>query len=58
MDPSDPVLIISRSVKGAQPIKLKAMHLETGHAYTIVLITKKGNLDVITFEDAGQGTAK
>lgn len=58
VDPSDPVLIISRSAKGAQPIKLKAMHLETGHAYTIVLITKKGNLDVITFEDAGQGTAK
>ena len=54
--PADVMLVISRSAKGSIPIKLKSMHLVAGHAYSIVLITKKGDLDTITFEDEGQGT--
>jgi len=54
--PADLMLVISRSAKGAAPTKLKSMGLVAGHAYTIVLITKKGNLDFITFEYEGMGT--
>ena len=54
--PADLLLVIGRDAKGAIPIKLKSMHLVAGHAYSIVLITKKGNLDVITFVDEGMGT--
>ena len=54
--PADLMLVIGRDAKGAIPIKLKSMRLVAGHAYTIVLITKKGNLDSITFEDEALGT--
>jgi len=57
VEPNDLMLVIRRNVAGADPIKLKAMRLSPGHAYTIVLVTMKGKLDVITFEDQGQGTA-
>ena len=55
--PNDLMLVIRRNVAGAEPIKLKAIRLVAGRAYTLVLVTRKGVLQVITFEDQGQGTA-
>jgi hypothetical protein len=54
--PAEIVLVVRRMTEGTPALTLKSMHLVAGHAYTIVLVTTKGNLDSITFEDGGQGT--